>query len=220
MTRPPPDLRLYLVMDPTLAPEGEVERLLLDAVRGGVTLVQVREKSCSNAEFIALAQKTARVLRPLGIPLIVNDRVDVALQVGAQGVHVGQSDLHWSEARRLLGEQAIVGVSVENLQQATDLAGSAIDYLGISSVFPTLSKPDINNIWGLSGVRTLREATSLPLVGIGGIDASNAGPVIHAGADGIAVVSAICSSPRPGSQAQKLRALVDQSLALKKGVPS
>lgn len=205
------DLRLYLVMDPSTAPEQEVERVIREAILGGVTLVQIREKNCSNEEFLRLAIKASLALRQLGVPLIINDRVDVALQVGAQGVHVGQSDLHWSEARRLLGPQAIIGVSVENLAQATALKNADINYLGVSSVFPTSTKSDVASIWGLQGLKTLRSETHWPLVGIGGICEANVEDVIRAGADGAAIVSALCSALNPKLEAEKLRQLIDQN---------
>lgn len=212
-TRRSVDLRLYLVMDPSVTIHDDLERLIRDAVEGGVTLVQVREKNCSNEDFLRLAQKAARLLGELGVPLIVNDRVDVALEVGAQGVHVGQSDLHWSEARRLMGPRALIGVSVENLHQARALENADIDYLGVSSVFPTRTKTDVAGLWGLEGLSILRGQTEHALVGIGGIDASNVSDVIQAGADGAAIVSAICSAAQPLSSATTIRSLIDTANA-------
>lgn len=197
-------------MDPTVSGDEEVERVIRSAVNGGVTLVQIREKNCSSEEFLRLAYRASKILRHLGIPLIVNDRVDVALQVGAQGVHIGPSDLPWCEARRLLGPEAIIGVSVENLAQAKILEKANIDYFGVSSVFPTRTKPDVARIWGLEGLKTLRAETRIPLVGIGGIDESNIKEVMRAGADGAAIVSAICSSPNPFLNAHRLRSLIDE----------
>lgn len=209
------DLRLYLVLDPIVVRGHSIEKLIEEAVAGGVTIVQVREKYCSNEDFLSLAWKASRVLRRLGIPLIINDRVDIAAEVGAQGVHVGQSDLPWQEARRLLGPKAIVGISVENLEQAEFLRRADVDYLGVSSIFPSKTKVDATP-WGLDQLARLRERSKLPLVGIGGIDLHNAPSVLHAGADGIALVSAICADANPRKVAKDLRLLVEQKTREKK----
>lgn len=207
------DPRLYLVLDPSTVPAGQVEPVLEAALRGGVTLVQVREKICSNEEFLRLAAKAASVLKKSGVPLIVNDRLDIAVAVGAQGVHLGQSDLPWKEARRVLGPRAIVGVSVESLEQAEELKNAEVNYLGVSSVFATRTKGDLKHVWGLDGLAELRRRCSLPLVGIGGIHAGNGASVLRAGADGLAVVSAICGAPDPEQTSRRLRALIEHEQA-------
>ncbi len=212
------DLRLYLVLDPTFLLRNDFERTLTDAVKGGVTIVQIREKNCSDEEFAQLAFKASRILRELNIPLIINDRVDVAMKVEAQGVHLGQSDIHWSYARKLLGENAIIGLSVENLGQARQAKNAGIDYLGVSAVFPTATKKDLAHVWGLEGVKLLRSETCLPLVGIGGIDKSNIQSVIDAGADGSAVVKSICSSSQPFKSSRQLRQLIEQAAFKRSGV--
>ncbi|HEY8279835.1 MAG TPA: thiamine phosphate synthase [Bdellovibrionota bacterium] len=205
------DPRLYLVLDPTVMRGKPVEQILEDAVRGGVTVVQVREKHCSNSDFLGLARRAAAVLKRLSIPLILNDRVDAVLELEVQGVHLGQSDLHWSEARRKLGPEAIIGISVENFFQATELVGADVDYLGVSSVFPTATKKDVAEVWGLERLAQLRKQSHFPLVGIGGIDATNAQSVMAAGANGIAVVSAICAAPSPRKAAMELRQIVERA---------
>jgi thiamine-phosphate pyrophosphorylase len=204
------DPRLYLVLDPSMCRQRPVEEILTAAIRGGVTLVQVREKGCSNEEFLRLAWASSALLRPLGVPLIINDRLDVAEAVGAQGLHVGQSDISWQEARRRLGEHAIVGLSVESMSQAASVEGLDIDYFGVSSVFATPTNKDIRKIWTLSGLRELRAASTHRLVGIGGIDRSNALSVLEAGADGLAVVSAICAATDVRGEAAALRGLIEE----------
>ena len=145
------------------------------------------------------------------MPLIVNDRVDVALAAGADGVHVGQSDMDGRDVRRLLGPDAIVGLSVETMEQAAEAAALDVDYLGVSPIFSTPTKTDTVSEWGLSGLAALRRASKHVLVAIGGIHASNAAQVVEAGADGIAVVSAICAAPDPEVGARALRGAIDQA---------
>ena len=198
------DWTLYLVTDRRLAGGRPLPGLVAAAVRGGVTAVQLREKECATREFIGLARALKALLEPLGVPLIVNDRVDIALAAGADGVHLGQSDMDCRDARRVLGPSAVIGLSVENLDQAAAAPPEA-DYLGVSPVFSTPTKTDTAPEWGISGLVALRRATRRPLVAIGGIDCGNAAQVIGGGADGIAVVSAICAAPDPELAARALR---------------
>jgi thiamine-phosphate pyrophosphorylase len=190
------DWSLYLVTDRRLAGPRSLPALVAAAVRGGVTAVQLREKECATREFVELARALKLLLAPLRVPLIVNDRVDVALAAGADGVHVGQSDLHCCDVRRLLGPSAIIGLSVENLEQAADAPADA-DYLAVSPLFSTPTKTDAASEWGLAGLAALRRASRRPLIAIGGIHPGNAASVIASGADGIAVVSAICAASDP-----------------------
>ncbi len=198
------DWTLYLVTDRRLAGARPLPDLVAAAVRGGVTAVQLREKECGTREFVELARALKALLAPVGVPLIVNDRVDVALAACADGVHVGQSDMPCPDVRRLLGPSAIIGLSVETLEQAL-AAPDDIDYLGVSPLFSTPTKTDTAPAWGLDGLAALRRASRLPLVAIGGIHSGNAASVIRAGADGIAVVSAICCAPDPELAARALR---------------
>ena len=204
------DWRLYLVTDRRLAAPRAIEDVVAAAVRGGVTAVQLREKDCTTREFVALARRLKQIVAPAGVPLIVNDRVDVALAAGADGVHLGQSDMDCREARRLLGPNAIVGLSVETLEQAKEAATLPVDYLGAGPIFPTATKADAARAWGLDRLAVLRGQTAQTLVAIGGIDASNARQAIGAGADGIAVVSAICGARDPEGAARQLRAILAQ----------
>jgi len=205
-----PDFRLYLVTDQGLSPGRPLEWVVEAAVRGGVTAVQLREKSCPIPEYVDIARRIQKVLQPSGVPLIINDRADVVLAVGAAGVHLGQGDMPPGEARKLLGPDAIIGLSVETPEQAAAAEHLDVDYLGVSPIFPTPTKTDLMTAWGLQGLRRLRSCSRHRLIAIGGINSSNAVQVMEAGADGIAVVSAICSAPDPEAAARELRMNVDR----------
>jgi thiamine-phosphate pyrophosphorylase len=207
----PIDWSLYLVTDRRLAGPRPLEDLVRAAVRGGVTAVQLREKECSTREFVELARRLKAILAPAGVPLIINDRVDVALAARADGVHIGQSDMDCGDARALLGPDAIVGLSVETGQQVGEAASLDADYLAVSPIFPTPTKTDTGAAWGIEGLASLRVASRHVLVAIGGITARNAAEVISAGADGIAVVSAICSAADPEAAARELRRVIDET---------
>lgn len=208
MARRAVDYSLYLVTDRRLAAGRSLPALVEAAVAGGVTVVQLREKSCSTREFVALAREIQALLRGTGVPLIINDRVDVALAAGADGLHLGQKDMAIADARRLVGSRMIIGISVESLDDAIRAEGEGADYLGISPVFATATKIDTAPPLGLDGVRAIRAAVGLPLVGIGGIDAGNVASLIEAGADGGAVVSAIVAAPDPRQAASLLTSTI------------
>ncbi|MCM2342335.1 thiamine phosphate synthase [Rhodoferax sp.] len=195
-------LRLYLVTDQSSLRGRTLADVLLAALQGGVSCVQLREKALCTRDFVALALTVKDLLAPFDVPLVINDRMDVALACGAQGVHLGQSDMPVALARQLLPPEVFIGLSVENLGDVARAAGQAVDYLGISPVFATPTKTDTAAPWGLAGVSQVRALTGLPLVAIGGIHQGNAAQVLQAGADGLAVVSAICSAPDPGLAAQ------------------
>ena len=204
-----PRWHLCLITDRQIAAGCPLEDLVAAAVRGGVTLVQLREKECSTRAFVELARSLKRVLAPTGVPLIINDRADVALAVCADGVHVGQSDMDCRDVRRLLGPGAIVGLSVETPEQALSASTLPIDYLGVGPIFATPTKPDAAPAWGLDQLAALRRQTRQILIAIGGIHAGNARQVREAGADGIAVVSALCAAPDPERAARELSAATD-----------
>jgi thiamine-phosphate pyrophosphorylase len=205
-----PDFSLYLVTDQGLSLGRSLESVVEAAVRGGVSVVQLREKSRPIPEYIDIARRIQKVLQSFGVPLIINDRLDVALAVGAAGVHLGQGDMPPGEARKLLGPDAVIGLSVETPEQAAAADHLDVDYLGLSPIFPTPTKTDLMTAWGLQGLRLLRSRSRHRLIAIGGINPSNAGEVMEAGADGIAVVSAICSAPDPEAAARELRKIVDR----------
>ena len=202
-------LRLYLVTDQPSLKGRTLTDVVQAAVQGGVTCVQLREKHANSRDFHALAMALMDLLQPLQIPLIINDRMDIALACKAQGVHLGQSDLPAAAARALLPPEVFIGWSVETLDEVTQSAILPVDYLGVSPVYATPTKTDTATPWGLEGLQRVRAATKLPLVAIGGIHAHNAAAVLQAGADSLAVVSAICSADDPRSASQHLRDLID-----------
>lgn len=200
-------LRVYLVTDQHALRGRSLTEVVRQAVQGGVTCVQLREKAASTRDFVALALALQTLLRPLGVPLVINDRIDVALACGAQGMHLGQSDMPVALARQLLPPEVFIGLSVDNLDDVRRAAGQPVDHLGVSPVFATPTKTDTAPPWGLNGLRHVRAMTDLPLVAIGGIHLGNAAEVLAAGADGLAVVSAICSADDPGAAARSFKAL-------------
>lgn len=211
MTHPrlvqPEQLRLYLVTDDSLCRGRPLTDVVAQAVQGGVTCVQLREKQLPTRDFVARAIALKSLLAPLGIPLVINDRLDVALACEADGVHLGQSDMSADIARRLLPPHVFIGWSVETAQDVARAAALPVDYLGVSPVFATPTKTDTHIPWGLEGLRQVRAQTRLPLVAIGGIHAGNAADVVQAGADGLAVVSAICAADSPALAATDLLAV-------------
>jgi thiamine-phosphate pyrophosphorylase len=212
----PLDLRLYLVTDPVLIGTRPLADVVLAAVRGGVTCVQLRDKDASDEHLVRQAAELLDVLRPTGVPLIVNDRVEVARRVAAAGVHVGVHDVTPREARDILGPEPFIGWSIERAEQLGDQKQlAACTYVAASPVWGTPTKTDTARPWGVSGVQHLRSLTTLPFIGIGGIDAGRAREVIEAGADGVAVVSAILAAADPEKAAYELRTAVDAALTLR-----
>ena len=199
----PQALRLMLVTERTLCGARGLSEVVAAAVRGGVGSVQLREKSLDGRELVALARALRAQLAPLGVPLIVNDRLDVALAAGADGVHLGQRDLPVADARRLW-PHGLIGLSIEHAGQLRAAESLAIDYYGASPVFATPTKTDTAPALGLPGLAALRALTQRPLRAIGGITAANAAAVRAAGADGLAVVSALCAAPDPEAAARAL----------------
>jgi thiamine-phosphate pyrophosphorylase len=208
----PDALRLYLVTDQSLMRGRSLVDLVDAAVQGGVSCVQLREKHLGTQEFVEQAMMLKKLLAPHRVPLVINDRIDVALACGAEGVHLGQRDLPVDQARRLLPPEVFIGWSVETMDDVAQSAGLPLDYLGVSPVFATPTKTDTKNVWGLQGLVAVRAATRLPLVAIGSIHAGNARDVLRAGADGLAVVSALCAADDPGTVAAELRSLCDAEL--------
>lgn len=203
-SRPAFDPTLYLVTDHQLCGEKSVLDVVGLAVRGGATMVQLREKRLDMRSLVDLARALKGLLEPFGVPLIINDRVDAALAVGAHGVHLGQHDMPAMLARHLLGQSAVIGLSVERLEHIHEAERLDVDYYGVSPIFPSATKPELSSAWGLDGLAAARRATARPLVAIGGINAGNAGAVFGAGADGVAVVSAVCAAADPLKAAEDL----------------
>ncbi len=208
----PVDYSLYLVTDRGLAGARDLGGIIREAVSGGVTLIQLREKNITTGQFLREAMAVKNVTDSLNIPLIINDRLDIALACNAAGVHLGQDDMNCRFARRIGGTDMIIGVSVSTVNEACEAVADGADYLGISPVFSTPTKTDTPPATGLDGIRRIREVVSVPLIAIGGIDTENTRDVIIAGADGIAVVSAIMGSPDPCSAAHRLYSAAAESL--------
>ncbi|MCP8937961.1 thiamine phosphate synthase [Alsobacter sp. SYSU M60028] len=198
------DLSLYLVTDPGLTASRDLPELVRAAVRGGVSLVQLRDKTSPDDVFAEQARALIAVLRPLGVPLIVNDRVEVARWIGADGVHVGQDDADPRQVRERMGPDAIVGLSAGTPEEFAAAPLDVVDYLGVGPVFATATKPDHDPPLGVAGLAALARIAPLPTVAIGGIGASNAAAVRATGVNGIAVVSAICAAADPEAAARWL----------------
>jgi thiamine-phosphate pyrophosphorylase len=216
------DLRLYAIVDPDHTGGYGLVDLARAVAAGGATLVQLRDKVSSTPDIIECARALKAALAPFGVPLIINDRVDVALAVGADGVHVGQDDMSVAEARGLLGPAPFIGLSVRTEQQAAAAPLAILDYVGIGGVYGTTSKASGKTPIGPEGLRRViqvfrRRIGNFPACGIAGITADNAEAVIAAGADGVSVISALSYRPDPATAARELRAVVD--MALKKHAP-
>jgi thiamine-phosphate pyrophosphorylase len=214
----PVDLRLNAIVDPERAGGRDLVDLTRAVAAGGATLLQLRDKKNDTRVMVELSRAIKAVLLPRAVPLVVNDRVDVALAARADGVHIGPDDMAPEDARALLGPDSIIGVSIKSVAAAEAAPVGLIDYAGVGGVYATLSKEQKNPPIGPDGlariVAVLRaRAPRLPIVGIAGIDQSNAGPVIAAGADGVAVISALSAAPDPAAAASALRAIVDGMLA-------
>lgn len=202
------DLKLYLVTDRPLARGRDLLEIVRDAVAGGVSMVQLREKNISTREFIQLGCNLKQMLGPMGVPLIINDRVDVAVACDADGVHIGQSDMPYSIARSILGRDKIIGLSVESFDQIAEANELDVDYIGVSPVFATPTKTDTARPFGLEGLAEAVLMSKHPVVGIGGMNRDTAAGVMACGADGIAVVSAIVGADDPCAAAAELLELM------------
>lgn len=205
------DYSLYLVTDRSLSRGRSTLEIIKAAVCGGVTCVQLREKNCSTIEFIKEALSVKEYLKRCNIPLIINDRVDVAQAIGADGVHLGQTDMPLTMAKDILKGSMIIGISVESLEDAVQAEKDGADYIGISPIFATPTKTDTSPPLGLEGLKEISRAVSLPKVAIGGLNKENAGEVIFNGAGGVAVVSAIVSANDPRKAAEKLSSIIKKA---------
>ncbi|ELA8176267.1 thiamine phosphate synthase [Vibrio alginolyticus] len=199
--------RLYLVTDDQ-QDLATLKRVVRKAVEGGVTMVQVREKHGDVRAFIERAQAVKDILKDTNVPLIINDRVDVALAVDADGVHLGQSDMPATIARELIGPNKILGLSIENEEQLAEADSLPIDYIGLSAIFATPTKTNTKKFWGIDGLKMALETTSLPIVAIGGINESNIPQLSATGVHGLALVSAICHAEDPKAASEYLLELM------------
>jgi thiamine-phosphate pyrophosphorylase len=216
------DLRLNAIVDPENAGGHDLTDLARRCAEGGATLVQLRDKRSETRAMVEEARAIKRALAPFGVPLVVNDRVDVALAAEADGVHVGQDDMAVEDVRRLLGPTAIVGLSIKSVAEAEAAPLDLIDYVGSGGVYRTISKQQKNPPIGPDGLariigvlrrRAQSQQKDLPVCGIAGIDATNAAAVIAAGADGVAIISALSRASDPAAAALSLREIVDAMLA-------
>ena len=196
------DLGVYLVTDRACCGSRSVEDVVGAAIDAGVTLVQLRDKNIDARPMLDLGRRLLERLRPVGIGLIVNDRIDVALALDAEGVHIGQQDIPYAEARRQLGPTRIIGVSVGSEAEARQAAGWDVDYVGVGPAYPTATKADAGRALGADETARLARLAGHRAVAIGGIDATNAAALYAAGLEGVAVISAICAAPDPGAAAR------------------
>lgn len=199
------DYSLYLVTDRGLARGRSTLEIVKAAVDGGATVVQLREKDCSTRKFIEEALALRDFLAARRVPLIINDHLDVAQAVKADGVHLGQTDMPLEMAKGIVGDSMIIGISAESLQDAIEAEKGGADYLGVSPIYATPTKSDTAPPLGLTGLRKIRKAVKLPLVGIGGLNRDNCAEVIRCGADGVAVVSAIVAADDPAAAARAIK---------------
>ncbi|WP_159709726.1 thiamine phosphate synthase [Geminicoccus flavidas] len=205
------DLRLYVVLDEATTPPAAFADLAEAAVAGGATTIQLRDKRSGARSLIALAQAVRTRLHGRNVPVIVNDRADLALAAGADGVHLGQDDLPAAFARAILGQDAIIGLSVTSEAEIGTVDPALVDHVGLGPIFPTDTKPDAAPALGPERFAAIRRLLALPVVAIGGIDHANAAQAIRAGADGVAVVSAVARAADPIAAARALMVEIERA---------
>ena len=197
------DYKLYLVTDRTNKTDKEFLNIIEEAIKGGVTVVQIREKDADTLEFYNISNKVKEICSKYNVPLIINDRIDIALAIDADGVHIGQSDMPIKIARKLIGNDKILGISAHNLEEATDAEENGADYLGVGAIFSTSTKKDANDV----SIDTLKEISSnvdIPTVAIGGINLDNVEKLKDTNISGISVVSAIMNAENPKIASENL----------------
>ena len=197
------DYSLYLCTDRRLMTSPTIEASAESALRGGTTVIQLREKDCSSREFYELGLRVKKITERYNAPLIINDRVDIALAVGAAGVHVGQGDLPCNVVREIVGPDMIVGVSAATLDEAVQAEEDGADYLGVGAMYATATKTDTRPV-SMEELLKIRAAVKIPIVVIGGINKQTLGNFKGTGVDGLAVVSAIVAQPDPEAAAREL----------------
>ena len=204
------DFALYVITDETIAGGRPHTRIAQQATLGGADIIQLRDKGRSCAELITIGREIAAITKKSGAVLIINDRLDVAIACGADGVHLGQDDMPVSTARQLAPEGFIIGVSVGTVVEAVEAERGGADYIALSPIFSTASKDGAGPGYGLVRLAAIKRAVSVPVIAIGGINRQNVRDVIAAGADGIAVISAVVASPDITAAAQELKDLVQE----------
>lgn len=199
---------LYLVISEEACIHQPWLQVAEEAIYGGVDIIQLREKDMSYDQFLDHAKQLKALCDKHAVPLIINDQVEIAKEVAAWGIHVGQSDTSPIEIREKLGDSIQIGWSLEVLDQLDDSQIQAVNHLGVSPIYQTKTKTNTITEWGLDGLQQIRQLTNLPLIAIGNMNMDTAAATYNAGADSIAVVSAICSSPNPRAAAESLKALL------------
>jgi thiamine-phosphate pyrophosphorylase len=202
------DPRVYVILDRAAAGDRDLATVLDGAIAGGCRMVQLREKVWPSGRLLPLAERLRRRCRAASVTFIVNDRIDLALVVEADGVHLGQEDLPAAVARPLLRPGMLLGVSTHGVAQARAAQAAGADYVAVGAMFPTGTKPDFELV-GPDLVRRLRPEIRVPLIAIGGITADNVGRVIEAGADGVAVISAVCGADDPAAATRRFFAEIE-----------
>lgn len=196
--------QLYVIIDRAAVGGRDLAEVAAAAIRGGADVMQLRDKLASARQLLEDAARLLPLTRSAGIPLIINDRADIAGSLGADGVHLGQDDLPIAEARRIMGPSRLIGKSTHSLEQALAAERDGADYIGLGPIFPTPTKPDYGSV-GPALIETVSSAVHLPIVCIGGIDGTTLDPILEAGATCVAVVRAVCSSPDPERAARALK---------------
>ncbi|MDD3223734.1 MAG: thiamine phosphate synthase [Clostridium sp.] len=206
------DYSLYLITDRRFLKDKTISDAVEEAIKGGVTLVQVREKEASTREFYNVAVNVKKVTDKYNIPLLIDDRIDIALASECAGVHLGQSDMPICEARKILGNEKIIGISAGNLDEAIHAQSEGADYIGIGTIFYTGTKKDIKKPIGISGLKNIVQSINIPSVAIGGINLENSEEVMKTGTNGLAVISAIMAENNIKSAAVKLKDITNKFL--------
>ncbi|WP_338791979.1 thiamine phosphate synthase [Bernardetia sp. MNP-M8] len=206
------DYSLMFVTDDSITDDTIFFRVLEDSLKGGATIIQLREKSCNTDSFYKRALTSKLLCHSYNVPLIINDRIDIALAVDADGVHIGQTDMPYKIARKLVGDSKIIGLSVSDSQQAIEANKLTVDYIGISPIFDThTKKTDLAPSLGIEGLKMIRKLFSKPIVCIGGIKKENVVDIIKNGSNGIAVVSAISKAEYPEQETKLLKEIICQT---------
>lgn len=185
------DYSLYLVTDRDILGERDLCKAVEDSIKGGTTIVQLREKFIDDEKFLEIAKEVQKITKKYNVPLIINDNIKIAKEIDAEGVHIGQSDDSLEKAREILGKNKIIGVSVGSIEEALKAQAGGADYLGIGTIFYTGSKKDINEPLGIENLKNIVDAIKIPSVAIGGIHLDNVKDVMNTGVDGVAVISEI-----------------------------
>ncbi len=203
------DYSLMYVTDDRITDDNSFFEILEAGLKGGVSIVQLREKSLDTRPFFLRAKRAKFICDKYGVPFIINDRIDIALAVEADGVHLGQKDMPVSEARKLLGKGKIIGLSVGDLEQAKESNTENVDYIGLSPIFSTSTKTkDLDPPLGIEGLKKIRTISQRPVVCIGGVNKSNTGEIIGCGADGVAVISAMSQASDPEKETRELKQII------------